>query len=169
MRRPDCSSRSRATPPRAPMTVRPPAARRQSRDAQRGATLLDSLLALLIFSFGVLGIVALEAQSIRHVNDAQYRGEAIHLANTLIGRMWADDRQTLEATYGRTDGSGYLAWRDAVARLPGATLPGNEPTVTVAPGPSTTSSNVTVTIRWQLPGETAPHSYRTTAVVGQQD
>jgi type IV pilus assembly protein PilV len=151
------------------MTVGRSSRWRPPRHAQHGATLLESLLALLVFSFGVLGVVALEAQSIRHVNDAQCRGAAIHLADALIGRMWADNRKDLEAAYGRTDGSGYLAWRDAVARLPGAALPGNEPTVTVAPGPSTTSSNVTVTIRWQLPGETVPHSYRTTAVVGQQD
>ena len=137
--------------------------------AQAGAMLLEALIAVLIFSFGILGIVALQAQSIRHVNDAQYRGEAIYLASSLIGRMWADNRKNLDSYYGSTSGDGYKAFKDAVARLPGTTLSGNEPTVTVVAGPSTTSSNVTVTVRWQLPGDSTPHNYQTTAVVGQQD
>jgi type IV pilus assembly protein PilV len=150
------------------MHGRPPTGIPRRGHAQAGVMLLETLIAVLIFSFGILGIVALQAQSIRHVNDAQYRGEAIYLANSLIGRMWADDRQALEASYGSVSGEGYKAFKDAVARLPGATIPGNEPVVTVTAGPSTTSSNVTVTIRWQLPGESTSHNYQTTAVVGQQ-
>jgi type IV pilus assembly protein PilV len=144
---------------------RPHAARREA-----GVMLLETLIAILIFSFGVLGIVALQAQSIRHVNEAQYRGEAIYLANSLVGRMWAGNQKTLGTDYAGdkgTGGTGYMAFVDSVSRLPGAN--DNAPTVTVAAGPSTTSSNVTVTIRWQLPGDTVVHNYQTTAVVGQQE
>jgi type IV pilus assembly protein PilV len=127
--------------------------------------LLESLIAILIFSFGILGIVGLQAQSIRHVNDMQYRGEAIFLANSLISQMWTDDRSTLASKYTGT-GAGYTAFRDLVKRLPGADLSVNAPTVTIAAGPSTTSNVVTVTVFWQLPGEPTPHNYSTTAVVG---
>lgn len=139
---------------------------------QAGAVLLETLIAVLIFSFGILGIVALQAQSIRHVNDAQYRGEAIFLANSLISQMWASDTSTLATEFDSSGtGAGYTAFKNLVQRvpegLPGATITGNEPVVTVAAGPSAGSSNVVVTVFWQLPGETTRHNYQATAVVGR--
>ena len=139
---------------------------------QRGAVMLEALIAILIFSFGILGIVALQAQSIRHVNDAQYRGEAIFLANALIAQMWSSDTSTLAADYDSGgSGTGYTTFRDLVQRvpegLPGAAISGNAPVVTVTPGPSAGSSNVVVTVFWQLPGETGRHNYQATAVIGR--
>ena len=40
------------------------------------------------------------------------------------------------------------------------------PTVVVADGPSTTSQQVTVTIRWQVPGDATPHQFVSTVLVG---
>src|SRR5439155_27039858 len=37
-----------------------------------GGFLLDALVALLIFSFGVLAMVGLHARAVRHINEAQY-------------------------------------------------------------------------------------------------
>jgi type IV pilus assembly protein PilV len=134
---------------------------------QRGGFLLEALVGILIFSFGILGLVGLQANAIRHVNDAQYRGEAVYLASTIVGRMWTDNLAQLEANYD-TDlgGPGYLALKELVKTLPGATIAGNEPDIQVVPGPSANSAVVTVTIFWQLPGEAQPHNYSTTAVVG---
>jgi len=135
--------------------------------------LLEVLLAILIFSFGVLGIVGLQAASIRHVNESQYRGEAIFLANSLVSQMWADDRTAtdpsyLDATYGDGgSGSGYAAFKELARRLPGTDVSGNAPAVKVEPGPTPTSSVVTVTVYWQLPGETVAHNFSTTAVIGR--
>jgi len=81
---------------------------------QRGALLLEALTAIAVFSIGILGIVALYAQAIRHVNDAQYRSEAAHLAHSLIGRMWADDPAALAVRYhAQNGGDGYAAWHFA--------------------------------------------------------
>lgn len=140
---------------------------------QHGVMLLEVLIAVLIFSFGILGIVGLQAQSIRHVNDAQYRSEAVFLANAFVSQMWADDRTASDATYLDTTysdaggGTGYKAFYEMVQRLPGAGLSGNAPTVKVEAGPSATSTLVTVTVFWQLPGEAAPHNYSTTAIIGR--
>ena len=134
---------------------------------QRGGFLLEALVGILIFSFGILGLVGLQANAIRHVNDAQYRGEAVYLASTIVGRMWTDNLAQLEANYD-TDlgGPGYLALKELVKTLPGATIAGNEPDIQIVPGPSANSAIATVTIFWQLPGEAQPHNYSTTAVVG---
>jgi len=140
---------------------------------QRGAMLLEALMAVLVFSLGVLGIVGLQAQSIRHVNDSQYRGEAIFLANAFVAQMWVDDRSAtdpayLKATYEDSNGgSGYAALKEMVRRLPGADLSGNAPTVKVDAGPTPTSSVVTVTVFWQAPGDPTVHNYATNAVIGR--
>ena len=134
---------------------------------QRGGFLLEALVGILIFSFGILGLVGLQANAIRHVNDAQYRGEAVYLASTIVGRMWTDNHLQLEANYDRDlGGAGYLALVELAKNLPGATIPANAPDVQVVPGPSANSSVVTVTLFWQLPGDATQHNYSTTAVIG---
>lgn len=60
------------------------------RRGQSGAMLLEALIAILIFSLGILAIIGLQAQSIRNSAEAKYRSNAAYLANQLIGRMWAD-------------------------------------------------------------------------------
>ncbi|MDQ6619931.1 MAG: pilus assembly protein PilV [Pseudomonadota bacterium] len=129
--------------------------------------MLEALIGILIFSFGVLGLVGLQAQSMRHVSDAQYRGEAVYLAHSLIASMWADDQSKLAALY-QSGGAGYTRFREMVKTLPGGADSVNDPQVVVAPGPAVGSSLVTVSVFWILPGESTAnqHNYTTQAVVG---
>ena len=154
--------------------------------------ILEAMIALLVFSLGILGIVGLQAASIKASTDAKYRSEASLLANEVIGRMWVTDRTlaTLQGRFASPGGADYLSWAwgetgasetgSAAEPTPGnvrATLPGaaaNPPTisiaavapaaVTVPPTPST--SLVTVTVFWQLPGEPTPHNYTAVAQIG---
>ena len=140
------------------------------RRAQSGAFLLEALVGVLIFAFGILGLVGLQAQAIRNTNDLQYRGEAIQIANAAMGRMWTMDRTQLKTSYEGdkgTGGEGYTTLAEAAERLPGNNLDANKPTVTVEAEPTATSSLVTVTVQWQLPGESTPHQYVGSVMVGQ--
>lgn len=56
--------------------------------SEGGASLLEVLIALLIFSFGVLGIVGLQASMNIRSTEARQRAEAALLADEIIGRMW---------------------------------------------------------------------------------
>lgn len=58
--------------------------------SQGGVVLLESLIAILIFSLGVLGIVGLQAAMINNTSDAKYRSDASYIAQQKIGEMWAD-------------------------------------------------------------------------------
>jgi type IV pilus assembly protein PilV len=147
------------------------------RHAQSGGFLLEALIGVLIFSFGILGIVGLQAQSLRHTGDAEYRAEATYLANSLISKMWTDDPTVLSVKYDSTlatPGAGYVTFANDAATLPGVVVATttNLPTVLVdpaAPAPQTPSLQghvVQVTVFWQLPGDTAVHNYTTTGVVG---
>lgn len=143
------------------------------RKVQNGVMLLEALIAILIFSLGILGLVGMQASAVRASRDAQFRSEAGLLANELIGEMRTDNRdgaalvsnfasaQTCPTTPSPTD-TPFCQWINRVATV----LPGvgaNPPTVTVTPGvngPPRTASTVTVTVRWMAPNETTAHSYR---------
>lgn len=146
--------------------------------SQRGAFLLEALIAILIFSLGVLGIVGLQARSLKAVGDAQYRGEAAFYAETLAGRMWAHD-PTDVTTYFGSGGAGFTAWSDQVTAtasgLPGAAT--RPPEITFANLNSANGVMATIKIYWQAPGDAHEcaddtsnpncwHQYITSAVVG---
>ena len=115
---------------------------------QRGVALLESLIAILIFSFGVLGIVGLQASMIRNTTDAKYRSEASFIAQNRIGLIWADPGNI--ANYVETD-------TDISTILPGGKRNTSQPAV----------GQVVVEVTWQLPGETQEHNLTNTArIVG---
>jgi type IV pilus assembly protein PilV len=132
--------------------------------AERGSFLLEALIAALIVSLAILGLVGLVSRSIQNVDESKYRGEAAAIASSYVGQMWVDDRTpaTLKANYE----SGGAKFNDldtlAKARIPGALTP----TVDIVAGETVNTSNVTVTLQWKLPGEAATHQYQIFAVVG---
>jgi type IV pilus assembly protein PilV len=137
---------------------------RQARNNQSGVMLLEVLVALLIFAIGVLGLVGMQAVSIKLTGDSKYRAEASMFADQLINQMWADDRTNaaLVANYDSTVGGGkYTEWKSQV-QTAGTGLPGasgaNDPTVAID-----INNVVTVSIFWQAPEETAAHKYVTVA------
>src|SRR2546430_16737962 len=89
-----------------------------SRQQQTGAYLLEALIGILIFALGVLGIVGLQAASLRTTTDSAMRAEAVFAANQLIGQMWADDELNLVPNYSSTlNGQPY---KDFAAQLKSA-------------------------------------------------
>ena len=132
--------------------------------AQRGSFLLEALIAVLIVSLAVLGLVGLVSRSIQNVDESKYRGEAAAMVASYVGQMWVDDRTpaTLKANY-EAGGARYADLdAQAKARIPGALAP----VVTVAAGETINTSNVTVALQWKLPGEAGTHRYEVFAVVG---
>ena len=140
---------------------------RQRRVLQGGSALLEAMVAILIFSFGVLGLIGILAASVRATNDARYRAEAANLANAVIGDMWATAANELDPKFG-AGGPKLVAWQNYVAtQLPSATGT-NAPLVDLAqPGLSVQSRSVVVTVFWQMPGETVRHQVLVTAQIGK--
>ena len=134
---------------------------------QRGVALLEALIAILIFSFGVLGLIAILAGSIRATNDARYRAEAANLAQGLIGAMWSTRAADLDAQFG-AGGPQLVAWQTQVAGQRQQATGANVPIVDLSqPGLSTQSRSVVVTMFWQLPGESGRHQLLITAQIGK--
>jgi type IV pilus assembly protein PilV len=119
-----------------------------SRRHQGGFSLIEGLVAIVIFSIGVLALIALQVTSVRQSSNAKYRSDAALLANQLIGEMWVSDRATttLQTNF-NTGGALYTQWATAVqATLPGAAA--SAPTVAVA-----ADGQVTVNVFWKAPNE----------------
>jgi type IV pilus assembly protein PilV len=56
--------------------------------SQSGIVLLEALIGILIFSLGVLSMVALGATAVTVQADAQYRTEAMNLAERDLSQIW---------------------------------------------------------------------------------
>jgi len=59
------------------------------RVAQRGFTLLEVLIALVVLSIGLLGLAALQARAMRFNHDSFVRSDATALANDIMDRIRA--------------------------------------------------------------------------------
>ena len=60
---------------------------RASAYSQRGVFLIEALIGILVFSLGVLAMVALGTTTISAQSDAQYRTEAANLANEIASAI----------------------------------------------------------------------------------
>ena len=130
---------------------------------QTGSYLLESLIAILIFAFGVLGLIGLLGSSIRVTNDARYRSEAANLASAMIADMWTMTAARMDSDFG-PGGTRLAAWKTKAASL----LPSADATVDLTPpGLSPQSRTVVVTVFWKLPGETELHQHLMTAQIGK--
>lgn len=144
------------------------------RKRQSGVMLLEALIAILIFSLGILGVVGMQASAIAASRDAKFRTDAGLLANELVGQMMSGNRdgttlstnfqgdgEQADATNVLVDGPLYGAWLLRVD----ATLPGvlaNPPLVRVTAGvagPPQTPSIATIIVRWQVPNTAVAHSH----------
>ena len=151
-----------------------------SRQRQAGAYLLEALIGILIFALGVLGIVGLQATSLKSTSDAGLRAEAVFAANQLLGQMWTDSPANLP-TYGSVlAGQPYIDFANQLKSAQGGAY-AVDPTVLIdnftgGVAPSRTSNSVTIQIFWRsdtataadvCPGTAIPcHSYTTSGVVG---
>jgi len=105
---------------------------------EKGFVLLEALIAILIFSMGILALVGLQGVMISGATEAKSRSDASFIAQRQIAMMWSNPAAL--ATFAGTA---------AVPELPS----GSQTTVV-----NTATGAVTVTVTWQTPSE-RPHRY----------
>nr|WP_294842204.1 prepilin-type cleavage/methylation domain-containing protein [uncultured Methylotenera sp.] len=109
-----------------------------SAKAQQGAMLLEALIAIVIFSMGILALVGLQASMLSNTSNAKYRADASYVAQQRIGQMWADSDNAINYLENQTD-------------VPG--LPNGKRTVT-----QPNLNQFLVTVTWQAPGDPEQHN-----------
>lgn len=106
-----------------------------NRSGQQGVVIIEAMIAILIFSVGVLGIVGMQANMVKNTSESQYRSEAAFIAQQRIGLMWADPDNL----------NNYLQAGTSLTELPGGQLTITQPAI----------GQFIVTVGWTVPGETA--------------
>ncbi|MFV1921093.1 MAG: type IV pilus modification PilV family protein [Methylotenera sp.] len=114
--------------------------------SQKGAVLLEALIAVVLFSFGILALTGLQAAMIKNTDDAKYRAEASFIAQQKISEIWINGNNTNLASYTLTDS-------------PVPQLPNGKTSVAVS-----ANRELTVTVNWTMPGGTE-HTYLANARV----
>ncbi len=139
-----------------------------NRKLQDGVVLLEALIAILIFSVGILAIVGLQGSAVRTATDARYRSEAAFLAGELMSQIWADAPNVAEYEY---PGSGAPParldkWVLRVAnRLPGTETGTGVPPIIDYQADASLGAIIDITVRWRTPGQTVPNQHRMRANV----
>lgn len=127
---------------------------------QQGIVLLEGLIAVLIFSIGILGIVGLQAAMIKGTSDSKYRIEAGYVAQQRISQIWVDPANLANYAENQTDIS-------ATSGLPS----GKRSTTRGAASCDLDINNqpslkcFVVKVEWQPPGSTDVHNVTTVAHV----
>lgn len=123
----------------------------------RGAVMMEALIAALIFAVGVLGVVMLQASMTQAQTVGKFRGDAVYLADELVGLLWSDSPGNL-VKYTTATCSTHRRCQDWSEKV-GSVLPGGTPAVAV----NGATGVVTVSISWSTRNGT--QKYDTTAVV----
>lgn len=108
------------------------------RRPQRGSTLLEVLVSVLIFSFGILGLVAMQVRATQYSVDAEDRNRAALLADDLAAQMRLARTVTLPTPQ-------ITAWQNRVGDTATQGLPNGTGSVAV------TGNTAVITIRWSPP------------------
>lgn len=145
----------------------------------RGFVLLEALIAIAIFSFALLGLIGLQAVSVRNSAEAKHRADAAYFANQIIAQMWVDRASLANYSYRAADSAcdvsttapAYAAvtnWlTDMEAVLPGvkANATSSRKPKIVVDASAITSTAVTVTICWAQPNDSAVHNHVVSAQI----
>jgi type IV pilus assembly protein PilV len=150
---------------------------RAAQDRSRGFTLVESLVALVVLSIGMLGIAALHVEGLRSARTALTRTTAVTLAADMADRIRAN--RTTPASYeaavtgddinDKCQPAGAGCTADELARHDKATwlgvlgnaLPGGSGTIDCA-DPAAVPATYTITITWSEVGVAVASSYTLT-------
>lgn len=120
-------------------------ARVRVRHGEAGIALLEVLIAILVFSFGVLGLVGLQARAINVSVDAADRNRAALLANEIASTMWLNNSVTVASATLDT-------WKARVAEPASGGLPNGIGSVT---GVSGVANSAEIKITWKAPSRSS--------------
>lgn len=125
---------------------------------QTGSILIEGLIAILLFSIGILALIGMQSLAIKNASQAKYRNEAGLLASQILSQMMVD-QANVATGYGDTGGGATrLAWDTQVSKA----LPNGTGSITYI-DTAATPRQVTITLTWQEHDETVNHQYTTSS------
>ena len=133
---------------------------------QQGSVLIEVLVAILIFSFGVLGLVGLQGTMLRSQTDAKFRTDASFLASELIGLMEGDQANLAKYSIASGGSCGLTKCQDWLNKVKSG-LPGGDATVTYTPDAVKKNGGMyDIVVSWTMPDGTKHRLTAKTSVFG---
>lgn len=123
---------------------------------QRGMTMIELLVALVIFSFGMLGLAGLQTRTISLNQSGLYRSQATALAADILDQMRSSIPTARSGSWNTTvdkdsksySGTDFISVSLAEWKKRVELLPDGKAEVTVATSSSGVSNLVTIKIQW---------------------
>ncbi len=115
--------------------------------SQHGATMLEVLVSILIFSFGILGLVGMQARATQYSIDAEDRNRAALFADDLAAQMRLARTVSLTSAQIATWTSRVQGLDPVTSAPTGSGLPNATVTVT----PDVTTNTAVIDITWRHP------------------
>lgn len=106
---------------------------KQTSAYQQGAVLLEAMIAIVIFSFGILAVAGLQGAMMKNTADATYRAEASYLVQQLVGNMLINPLALAKGA-------------SSISSLPGGII-------SVTPVTGGSGGRVNISVTWRVPGE----------------
>lgn len=132
----------------------------------RGFTLVEAMVALIVLSVGLLGIAALYVETLRANRTSLYRTQAVNMATDIGDRMRSNRNPAAAYACGSpcdpTAGGNAIAiadltdWMNQIA----AQLPGGTAAVTYTAPTATTPAAYVVGVSWDELGQADPVTYQ---------
>jgi type IV pilus assembly protein PilV len=140
------------------MTKKPHLPGQSARRGQRGVALVEALVGVLIFAFGIVGLVGLQVAMTRAQGAAKYRADAAYLSSQVIGFMWADRTNLGKYNTGGECGT-YAPCSNWVQKVESG-LPAGAVEITT----TAASGEVSMTVTWSTAAE-GTHSHVVTSSI----
>jgi len=130
----------------------------------QGFVLIEVLVALLIFAFGMLGLLGFQANAAKLTTESQFRTDAAALVDELIGQMRVADPSTFKTEFAIGGGKSQAWLTNRLQASLGSDAKIED--ITINDGPVSDVFEVDVSISWKLPGSnTGGMSYATSALI----
>ncbi len=113
----------------------------------RGFSMIEVLVTIVLVSFGLLGLMGLQARAVQTSVGAEDSNRAALLANEIATTMWAQRTLSLP-------GATLTAWNTRVADMARGGLPNGDGEVVV------TGRVARITVSWRPPHEPTTRVYR---------
>jgi type IV pilus assembly protein PilV len=130
---------------------------------QQGGGLIESLIALIVLSVGILGLVGMQANLIQQNGESRVRMQAGFMASSLLGMAAANPQnvgcyivnsaQSAGCTSADAQAQAVTWTNDVMNGLP------NAASVPPQVAYDNASGQLVVTLRWRVPGDAAVHNF----------
>ena len=124
---------------------------------QRGVSMLELLVSLLIFTFGMLGLAGLQTRTLTFNQSSLFRSQAAALTDDVLDRLRSDRKKALSALWDTAIGTSTASmpvstfaeidvkdWKAQVESL----LPSGQASIVTTTAAGVDYGTVTITIQW---------------------